>query len=556
LARALEGAAFLLATLNFVRHLCRGQGLGEAHFDWPQTSLRLVRKNVWWLTMGGLPLACIVILTESQREEAIKNSLGRMAFIALQVVLLAAAYQVWHAPSGLSRGLAARGGNRWWNRFRRLGHVTSIAAPAALAAFATVGYYYTAVQLEQRLLATVWLVGGLMVLHSVLMRWLLVAYRDLAMKRVRERRTAVAATARTASPPVDDESASEPTVALSDINEQTHKLLGLAACCAFLLGSSLIWVEVLPALEFLDRVVLWPKPFTMLTEEGFKPDPTHYVLTLGQLGLAGLIALVTAAAARNVPGLLEITVLRHLKLDSGARYAIDAVTRYVITAAGAGIALSHIGIGWNNVQWLVAAMTVGLGFGLQEIFANFVSGLLLLFERPIRINDIVTVGDVTGRVTRIRIRATTITDGDRRELIVPNRDIFGGKIMNWTLSDTVSRMTLKVDVAYGSDTDLVKKVLLKVAAENPLVLKDPAPHALFDEFADSTLVFKLGVYMANRDNYNQLRHELNTAIKAAFRKARIEMAVPLPDVEVHDLTETPPAESHALRGPTRSAARV
>ena len=557
LARTLEAAALLLATLNFTRHLCRSQGLGEAHFDWPQSSLRLIRKSVWWLTVAGLPLACMVIITESQRDEAIKNSLGRAAFIALQVLLLVMAHRVWHAPAGLSQELSVSQGNRWWNRFCRLGHITSIAAPVILAAFAITGYYYTAVQLEQRLLATFWLVGGLMILHAVLLRWVLLAYRDLAKKRVREHRANAKATAAMASEPVDGDSASEPTVALSDINEQTHQLLGLVACCAFLLGSSLIWVEIFPALEFLDHVVLWPKPFTMLAAD-FKFDPTHYVLTLGQLALASLIALTTAAAARNVPGLIEITVLRHLKLDSGARYAIDSVTRYVITAAGVGMALSHVGIGWNNVQWLVAAMTVGLGFGLQEIFANFVSGLLLLFERPIRINDIVTVGDITGKVSRIRIRATTITDGDRRELIVPNKDIFGGKIINWTLSDTISRMTFKVDVAYGSDSDLVKKLLLKVATENPLVLKDPAPQALFDEFGSSTLVFKLSVFMANRDNLNEIRHELNTAIKAAFRKARIEMSVPLPDIEEADVaaTEAQVPEPHALRGPMRSPARV
>ncbi len=560
LARTLEGAALLLATLNFTRHLCRGQGLGEAHFDWPQTSLRLIRKSVWWLTAVGLPLACIIIMTESQRDETIKNSLGRTAFIALQVLLLISAHRVWHAPAGLSRGLGAREGNRWWNRFCRVGHITSIAAPVALAAFAITGYYYTAVQLEQRLLATFWLVGGLMILHAVLLRWVRLAYRDLAMKRVREHGASAKSTFGAASEPADRETASEPTVALADINEQTHKLLGLAACCAFLLGSSLIWVEILPALELLDRVVLWPKPLADLDKliKAQKLKPTLYILTLGQLALATLIALVTTAAARNIPGLIEITILRHLKLDSGARFAIDAVTRYAITAVGMGIALSHVGIGWNNVQWLVAAMTVGLGFGLQEIFANFVSGLLLLFERPIRINDIVTVGDITGRVSRIRIRATTITDGDRRELIVPNKDIFGGRIVNWTLSDTISRMMLKIDVAYGSDSEMVKKLLLKVAAENPLVLKEPAPTAFFDEFGSSTLVFRLGVFMANRDNLNLLRHELNTAIKAAFRKAHITMSVPLPDEEEVEVTtvEPPISEPHALRGPTRSPARV
>ena len=554
-ARGLEATALLLATLNFVRHLCRGQGLGEAHFDWPQSSLRLVRKSVWWLTVVGLPLACIVIMTESQRDETIKNSLGRAAFIALQVLLLAAAHQVWHAPAGLARGLAARQGNRWWTRLCRLGHVMSIAPPIGLAALAIVGYYYTAVQLEQRLLVTVWLVGGLMILHAVLLRWVLVAYRDLAMQRVREQRTSAAVTARSSADPVMDDSAAEPTVGLADINQQTRKLLGLAVCGTFLVGSSLIWVEVLPAFEVLDRVALWPKPFTMLAQ-GAALDPLHYVLTLGQLAIAVLIAMMTVAAARNVPGLMEIAVLRHLKLDSGARYAVDALTRYTITVIGLGLAFGHIGVGWNNVQWLVAAMTVGLGFGLQEIFANFVSGLLLLFERPVRIGDTITVGDVTGKVTRIRIRATTILDGDRRELIVPNKEFITGKVMNWTLSDTISRMTIKLGVAYGNDPELVKKVLLKVAAEHPLVLQDPAPHALFDEFADSTLAFTLRVYMGTRDIYNQLRHELNSAIKAAFRAGGIEMTYPQPDLQTSPVPEAPLHESHAVRGPTRSAARV
>src|SRR5579872_4529562 len=257
LGRAIEGVALLLATFNFTRHLCRSLGLGESHFDWPLQGLKLVRGSIWRLTVVGLPLAAIVLMTESQGDEAIKNSAGRAAFIALQVLLLASAHQVWHGSHGLARSLAAGEPDRWWLRLCRLAHVASVVAPVALAALAIVGYYYTAVQLAQRMVVSVWLIGGLLVLHATLLRWLLLAYRDLSMKRSREQRAADAA--RSAADRLTDGAGSQPTVRLSDINLQTHKLLGLAFCGAFLIGCSVIWVEVLPALAILDTVQLWPR---------------------------------------------------------------------------------------------------------------------------------------------------------------------------------------------------------------------------------------------------------------------------------------------------------
>jgi len=524
-ANGLEGAAALLITINLTRHVCRSFGLGESHFDWSRNGLQLIRESMWWLTAAGLPLAIIVLMTESQGDEAIKNSLGRLAFVAFQILLVTRAHRIWHSPQGLARGLSTSQLDRWWVRVCRLGQVASLGAPAALAVMALAGYYYTAVQLAQRLLISTWLVGGLLVLHATLLRWLLVAYRDLAMKRARERRADAEASGAD-RPPV--EAGAEPTVRLSEINQQTHKLLGLAMYCTFFVVSSVIWVEVLPALAILDTVRIWPLPFAIV-EESAKPNLEHFTLTLGELGLALLMAGVTVVAARNIPGLVEITILRHLKLDSGARYAVDAVTRYAITVLGMSLAFGRVGLGWKDVQWLVAAMTVGLGFGLQEIFANFASGLLLLFERPIRIGDTVSVGDVVGKVSRIRIRATTILDGDMRELIVPNKEFISGKVLNWTLTDTTSRMTIKVAVPFGSDPNLVKQLLLRVATSHPLVMKDPAPHALFDEFGDDTLNFTLRVYMASRDVYNQLRHELNAGINAAFQQAGI--VKPAPEAE-------------------------
>ncbi len=118
---------------------------------------------------------------------------------------------------------------------------------------------------------------------------------------------------------------------------------------------------------------------------------------------------------------------------------------------GTVVGLQFLGMRWSQLQWMAAALTVGLGFGLQEIFANFVSGLILLFERPFRVGDVISVGDLTGRVTRIRTRATTILDFDNREIVVPNKNFITGQLLNWTLSDTTTRISIKVGVAYGTD---------------------------------------------------------------------------------------------------------
>ncbi|HQL54788.1 MAG TPA: mechanosensitive ion channel, partial [Phycisphaerae bacterium] len=178
---------------------------------------------------------------------------------------------------------------------------------------------------------------------------------------------------------------------------------------------------------------------------------------------------------------------------------------------------------------------VGLGFGLQEIFANFVSGLMLLFERPIRIGDTVTIGNITGTVTRIQIRATTITDWDRKELVIPNKEFITGQVVNWTLSDPMQRIVTTVGVAYGSDTDLVEKLLYQVAREEPNVLAEPEPRVYFRGFGESTLDFELRVFISHIDLLVRTKHQLHKAIDQAFRAAGIEIAFPQRDLHVRSL---------------------
>jgi potassium efflux system protein len=199
-----------------------------------------------------------------------------------------------------------------------------------------------------------------------------------------------------------------------------------------------------------------------------------------------------------------------------------------------------IGIGWSKVQWLAAAMVVGLGFGLQEIFANFVSGLILLFERPIRIGDTVTVGDVTGEVTRIQIRATTITDWNRKELVIPNKEFVTGQVINWTLSDSTLRVIVPVGIAYGSNTQLAEEILAKVAKENDLVLAEPKSKVLFLEFGESSLNFELRVFVSSVEYLLKVRHQLHKAIDQEFRRAGIEIAFPQRDIHVRSIRDSLP----------------
>ena len=238
-----------------------------------------------------------------------------------------------------------------------------------------------------------------------------------------------------------------------------------------------------------------------------------------------LVGLVTAVLARNLPGLIELVLQRRTQVDSGARIAFGTLTRYIVMIVGVSVSFGLLGISWSKVQWLVAALTFGLGFGLQEIVANFVSGLILLTERPVRVGDAVTVGNLQGQVSRIRIRATTITLWDRSEMIVPNKDFITTKLVNWTLSDSRRRLDIPIRVAYGSDLEQVKTSLLQVAREHPGVLEDPAPRALLMSFGNDAINFELQCFV----DFGQgliTKDGVQMAMDRAFRENGIEFALP------------------------------
>jgi potassium efflux system protein len=209
------------------------------------------------------------------------------------------------------------------------------------------------------------------------------------------------------------------------------------------------------------------------------------------------------------------------------------LTRYAIITFTVVLVLHLLGANASQLGWAAAALGVGIGFGLQEVVANFICGLILLFERPVRVGDVITVGDASGVVSKIRIRATTIRDWEQKELVIPNKELITGRLLNWTLSDEMTRLFISVGVAYGSDVDRAMTLIMEAAEQNDRVLADPEPKVHFEEFADSSLNLTLRAFVGALSDRLQATTELNNAIDQKFRAAGIAIAFPQRDVHLY-----------------------
>jgi len=570
----LQRAAVMLFATELLRNLCRPSGLGESHFEWRTTNLRIVRVNLRWLVPIIIPVVFIVAVTEVNEEH--RDSLGRLAFIAGMIAVSIFIFRVFHPTKGILHEFISRHRDGWIENLKYVWFGMFAAAPLVLAVTAALGWFYTAVQLERLMVQTVYLILLVVLAQAFLLRWLFIAQRTMAVEQARKKLAAARAEAeeKAAQATVDASGAPPPAaqqapegqsvpesvdIDVAAVSAQTRKLLNTLVGFTIAIGVVLVWVDVMPAFSMFREVVLWrdsgsvtaaasptllPGDATAAQPDASAPvvDETAGLdsgegaaITLAHLIYSLVIVAITIAVSKNIPGVLEITILQRLPISPGGRYAFTTIARYAIVIVGVVLAFNAIGIGWSKVQWLAAAITVGLGFGLQEIFANFVSGLIILFERPVRVGDTVTVGGVNGTVSRIRMRATTIVDPDRKELIIPNREFVTGQVINWTLTDSVLRVRIPVGIAYGSDVELAKRTLLQVAKAHPHVLEDPVPRALFLGFGDSTLDFELRAFVPHIDYFITVPDELHAAIDAAFRKAGIEIAFPQRDIHIRSV---------------------
>jgi len=501
------------AVIAWGRRLLVPDGVATKHFYWPADYAARLRGLLGWLGLALVPVLMIATLARdtdfglNHRPVALGllvTGLLAMSFVLARLILA-------HAPFFGVR------------LFRLVLGLVMAAVPLVLVGLIVAGYEYTALSLVGRFVITLYLLGLWILVEAAVVRGLAVAARRLAFKRALARRRAHAQEGADGGLEVVE----EPPLDMEQINQQSLRLSKLILLIGFVFLLYLVWSDLLTVLGYLDQVAIWE------TDDPEVGDLVGSTLSVADIFTALLIVGLTMMMARNLPGLLEVSLLSRLELKQGSAYAITSLLSYTIIGTGLVAALGALGVSWDKLQWLVAALGVGLGFGLQEIFANFVSGLIILFERPVRIGDTVTLGNLTGTVSKIRIRATTVTDFDRKEIIIPNKTFITDQLINWSLSDTVTRVVLTFGVAYGSDHRLVHRLLRQAADENARVLADPEPQVFFMDYGDSTLNFELRIFVNALGDRLYATDEINCRVGELFGEHDVDIAFNQLDVWLH-----------------------
>ncbi|KAF0189388.1 MAG: small-conductance mechanosensitive [Desulfobulbaceae bacterium] len=532
-AVALSNFSYRLFILRVLYSLLRPKGLVADFFHWSRTTINLLRRESGLFTVTFLPVLFFTQLAfQISFHVGGSHILGRLILVVTLAIFTVFFYRIFHPRTGVWQRFVEGHSNPLIARLYPLIFTVIMLIPLGMVVLVFTGYIFAVGALLRCLISSLWLAFGLVVCHQLIQRWLIQSSRRLSL----EKALLLSAQAKVEEGQVvGNKEAISPTVMpeedLAELSTESRKLLDTLVTMSAFIGLWLVWADVLPALRILHEFTLWK--YTSVVNG----QPTPVPVTLADAGLTVFIGIITLAATRHFPSLLKIILLQHLGMNAGSRYTVTTVSGYLIGGIGMMTIANILGFSWSQIQWLVAALGVGIGFGLQEIVANFISGLIILFERPIRVGDVVTIGTTDGVVTRIRIRATTIRDFDRKELLVPNKEFIAGRLLNWSLSDKVIRILVPVGIAYGSDVDAAMTLMEEAAEKNARVLGDPKPVVTFDSFGDNALLLTLRCFIGSVDERVAVRSDLHKVIDQKFREAAISMAFPQRDVHLD--TNTP-----------------
>jgi potassium efflux system protein len=508
----LYNVAAWLFTARVLSILCEDDGVARKHFQWNGPLCDRLRLETKWFLRWLLP--GLVLAAVLYRLYGTAPLLGRLAMLAITLWIAI------HITRALIRAVKD-GGRGILSTFT--GRVQL--AMALLAFSAAIGVVFglrlSVIFTINTILNTLQASIALAIGYSFLLHWLKLARRRLRFEELLKAREAQPETVVSEMGVVDDAKEN-----LADLGEETRQLLNAAAIVVALTVLYYLWAPILPVFDAMSAITLWTSNIMV---EGVA---TVHHITLEIAVFVVLLVSITVYAARKLPALVELILRSRTDVSAGTRYTVSTLLNYVILGAGILVALSRLGLDWSKLQWLVAALGVGIGFGLQEIVANFICGLIILFERPISVGDVITVGDQDGVVTRIRIRATTIRDWDNKELLIPNKEIITGRLLNWSLTDSRLRLTLPVGVAYGSDAARALKILAETVADDERVLTDPPPSIIFSDFGESSLNMVCRFYIDNVDNMWPVKTALHLEIYRRFEEAGIVISFPQRDIHL------------------------
>jgi potassium efflux system protein len=512
LTTVLYSVAAWLFTASLLGILCETDGIARKHFQWnAQLCDRLKRETQWfirWL-LPGLAVAAVLY-----RLHGTAPLMGRLAMLAITLWI------AMHIARALIHTVKANGRetmSTFNGRFQLALALFFLAASIGVV----FGLRLSVIFVTNTALDTLQAGIALAIAFSFLLHWL-----QLARRRLRFEQRLKAREAQSEQPPSEMEVVDEDKEDLAELGEETRELLNAAAIVVALSVLYYLWTPILPVFDAMSAVTLWTS--TVMVEG----QASVSRITLEIVVFVVLMLGITVYASRKLPALVELVLRSYTDVSAGTRYTASTLLNYVILGAGILIALSRLGLDWSKLQWLVAALGVGIGFGLQEVVANFICGLIILFERPISVGDIITVGDQDGVVTKIRIRATTIRDWDNKELLIPNKEIITGRLLNWSLTDTRLRLTVPVGVAYGSDAALALKILSETVADDERILTDPAPSIIFSDFGESSLNMICRFYIDNVNNMWPVKTALQLEIYRRFKEAGIVISFPQRDVHL------------------------
>lgn len=505
----------------FMMALLRPNGIAYRHFKMPKESnenfRRILKKSGWILAL----MLNASIFTHLESGVAY-DIIGQLMAVGMLLLMIFMVTPEMRKAIEKYQGVAKKS-----SFMLSILRIILLFVPIALIILILSGYYYTALVLIEHFVATYFAITTWIILRALVYRGFEVSARRLAAKRLREKREQLQAKVEAEKDADKDESAVEivkelqhqnESLTINDVKAQVLRMVDFVLWIGLFVMLYWVWADLLTVAFYLDGITLWQQSVT--TDAG----TTMEAVTLLNLLIAIIILTVTVVLVRNIGGVLEVLVFSNVKLSQGTPYTITTLLTYGIIALGGMFAFGSLGMSWSKLQWLFAALSVGLGFGMQEIFANFVSGIIILFERPVRIGDQVTIGEFTGTISKIQIRATTLLDFDKKEVIVPNKAFVTERIVNWALTSSMTRLVIRVGVAYGSDLELTKRLLLQAAAENEKVLKDPAPAAYFLTFGASTLDHELRVYVGQISDRTRTIDALNRRINELFAEHNIEIA--------------------------------
>jgi potassium efflux system protein len=513
-------ASALLVWLGTLRlALFRGRGLGDMYLDLTADSRRALRRFsgalLWMCWTFLLPALWLRWSPGAGVVAADSLALSRVWFTLFEVLLVAVVAVNLRRASRLMCSLADPKHQGWLIRQWTWVYTALVAYLSGIAVLDVLGYRHAS--------RFIWLKTG----HSalvILVVWgvYLVAaqlFHLLIRGQIRDRLLGNGETA-------GNENLTAMWRRLSRM--RTWARAGLVACALIALAH--VWSLDRQTFASLDTVRL------LTLSDG---DPVRNVgpsyFTLGDAVTLLSAVLAMWFAMRHMMGFFQVVVFPRVQWDEGLRFAVVTMTRYAVVSIGAVVCLRAVHVHWAAVQWVLAATSVGLGFGLQEFVSNFMSGIILLVERPIQVGDLIRVGTQEGKVERISIRATTIRNWDHQTVIVPNKELITQQLTNWTQGDTVLRLGFPIGVAYGTDPRLVEHTLLE-AAKHANVLSEPAPLAAFMGFGDSSLTWQLWVHVDNPANLLPTRDHINRRIQQLFAERGI--SIPYPQRELRILSDS------------------